>query len=414
MEKYAVLFLLFFCCLFEAGKAQKVNVVSVSEENDRHNFYTMMKEAFPLAYNDPSAPRFIFFDNDRRFIFGIGGYVQVTGVYDFNGVENYNSFTTSTIAPKHYQPGSSYAITANQSRLFFKLLGDTKLGRLVSYIEMEFQGPSNTPRLNQAFVQFKGFTIGQGWCTFCDMPAIPVTIDEEGPCSGIEVRQPQIRYTYHFNPNWQASLALEYGSTDNTNQTNKYTENIRQRIPDIPLVVKYNLSKGGHVQAGAILRNLYYKDNIRDKDKRITGWGTMISGELPLGRTTQFMFQGVYGKGIANYIQDISSLGYDLIPSATQEGRLKASNMWGCFVSFQQNWMPKLYSTIVYSYDRMENRGGLQANSYKYAQYAAANLLWNFTEYGTTGIEYVFGRRNNFDHTYGNASRINLMVKYSF
>ena len=52
-------------------KAQKVQVASISEKKDLHNFYTIMKEAFPLAYNDPTAPRFIFFDNDRRFVFGV-------------------------------------------------------------------------------------------------------------------------------------------------------------------------------------------------------------------------------------------------------------------------------------------------------------------------------------------------------
>lgn len=44
---------------------------------------------------------------------------------------------------------------------------------------------------------------------------------------------------------------------------------------------------------------------------------------------TSFMFQGVYGKAIANYIQDISDLGYDLIPNPDKNGRLKASAMWG-------------------------------------------------------------------------------------
>lgn len=403
---------LFLCSL--GLKAQKVHVASISEEKDLHNFYTMMREAFPLAYNDPTAPRFIFFDTDKRFVFGIGGYVHVAGVYDFNGVENYNFFTTSTIAPKHHQPGSSYGITIGQSRIFFKLLGDTRLGKMVSYIEMEFKGPSNSPVLNQAFVQFKGFTIGKAWSTFCDMPAVPTTIDEEGPSSGIEVRQPQIRYTYHFDPNWQASLALEYADPDYSNQAQNYTSTIRQRIPDIPLVVKYTAKNGSHVQAGAILRNIYYKDNVKDKDKRVTGWGTMLSGELQLVKETSFMFQGVYGKGIANYIQDISSLGYDLVPNPERNGRLKASNMWGFFAAVQQNWKPELYSTLVYSYARMENIGSLPSTDYKYAQYAAINLIWNFTEYGSTGIEYVFGRRNNFDKTYGNASRINAMVQYNF
>lgn len=395
-------------------KAQKVNVASISREKDLHNFYTIMKEAFPLAYNDPTAPRFIFFDNDRRFIFGVGGYVQATGVYDFNGVENYDFFTTSTIAPKGHQPGGSFGITVNQSRLFFKLIGDTERGRLVSYIETEFQGPDNTPRLNQAFIQFKGFLVGRAWSTFCDMPAVPTTIDEEGPSSGIEIRQPQIRYTYHFNATWQASLALEYAVPDYTNQPDNYTATVRQRIPDIPLVAKYTFKNGGHLQGGAILRNMYYKNNIKDKDKIATGWGTTLSGRIPAGRNTEFMFQGVYGKGIAHYIQDISDLGYDLIPVSGNNGRLKTSAMWGFFAAVQQNWRKDLYSTLTYSYARMEKIGILPSTSYKYAQYAGINLLWNFTEYGTTGIEYLFGRRNNFDKNYGNANRINAMLQYRF
>ena len=129
---------------------------------------------------------------------------------------------------------------------------------------------------------------------------------------------------------------------------------------------------------------------------------------------TSFMFQGVYGKAIANYIQDISNLGYDLIPNPDKNGRLKASAMWGFFAAVQQNWTPDLYSTLTYSYARMENIGDLASPNYKYAQYAGVNLLWNFTEYGTTGIEYVFGRRNNFDKNYGNANRINAMLQYRF
>ena len=48
--KKKVLIVLF--SVFVAGiyaQAQKINVVSVSKERDIHNFYTMMKEAFPLA-----------------------------------------------------------------------------------------------------------------------------------------------------------------------------------------------------------------------------------------------------------------------------------------------------------------------------------------------------------------------------
>lgn len=126
------------------------------------------------------------------------------------------------------------------------------------------------------------------------------------------------------------------------------------------------------------------------------------------------MFQGVYGQGIARYIQDISTLGYDLIPENNTEGKLIAPTMWGAFGAIQHNWNPRLSSSLIYSHTRMQTRKTLAATDYKYAQYAAANLLWKFTEYGTTGIEYEYGRRNNFDKQYGNANRINVMIQYRF
>lgn len=414
MKKKATIVLLTALAISTYVQAQthKINIVSVSQEQDTHNFFTLMKEAFPLAFKDPAAPRFIFFNENKNFLFGIGGSIQMNAAYDFNGLSDYNSFITSEIAPNGEQAGASYGMSLEQSKLFFKLLGDTKAGRLVSYLEMQFEGPDNTPKLQQAFLQFKGFTIGKAWSTFGDMTSVPATIDQEGPGSAIEIRQPMIRYTYLFHQRFQASLALEYAKPSYT--TGSHTETIRQKVPDIPLNIRYTLKNGGHLQAGAILRNISYKNMVADKDKIRTGWGVMGSGTVPLNKNNTFMFQGVYGQGIANYIQDISALGYDLIPENKTGGKLIAPTMWGVFGAIQHNWNTRLYSSLIYSYTRMQTRGTLPATDYKYAQYAAANLLWKFTEFGTTGIEYEYGRRTNFNSRYGNGNRINLMVQYQF
>ncbi len=383
-----------------------------------------MKEAFPLAFKDPAAPRFIFFDDNKNFLFGIGGYVQMNAAYDFNGLPDYNSFITSQIAPNGEQSGASYGMTLEQSTLFFKLLGNTRAGRLVSYIEMQFEGPDNTPKLQQALVQFKGLTAGKAWSTFGDMTSVPATIDQEGPGSAIEVRQPMIRYTVPFSARFQASLALEYAKPSYT--TGNHAKSIRQKIPDIPLNIRYTLKNNGHLQTAAILRNISYGNAVTDKDKIRTGeglsdglrsqvlLGVTGSGNIPLNKNNRFMFQGVYGQGIAHYIQDISALGYDLIPGNHTERKLIAPTVWSVFGAIQHNWNPRLYSSLIYSYTRMQTRKTLAATDYKYAQYAAANLLWMFTEFGTTGIEYEYGRRTNFDSRYGNGNRINIMVQYRF
>ena len=134
MKKLTLLLLIAISCGFYTGVRAQVNVTSVSEKNDADNFYKMMKEAFPLSFNDPASPRFVFFNKNKNFVFGVGGFVQVQGIYDFNGVPNDNYFTTNAIALKGEQSGGRYGISVGQSRLFFKLVGDTEVGRLVTYM----------------------------------------------------------------------------------------------------------------------------------------------------------------------------------------------------------------------------------------------------------------------------------------
>ena len=130
-----------------------------------------------------------------------------------------------------------------------------------------------------------------------------------------------LRYTQKFNDHWQAALALEYAKASYS--TGDFTKDIRQKVPDIPLNVRYMTKNGSHLQAGGILRNISYKDTESDKDRNMTGWGVMMSGNINLCKKTSFMFQGVYGKGIANYIQDISGIGYDLVPNPNHNGKLR-------------------------------------------------------------------------------------------
>ena len=82
MKKLTLLLLIAISCGFYTGVRAQVNVTSVSEKNDADNFYKMMKEAFPLSFNDPASPRFVFFNKNKNFVFGVGGFVQVQGIYD--------------------------------------------------------------------------------------------------------------------------------------------------------------------------------------------------------------------------------------------------------------------------------------------------------------------------------------------
>ncbi|MGL5682505.1 MAG: DcaP family trimeric outer membrane transporter [Marinifilaceae bacterium] len=400
--------------------AQKVKVTSVSAEQDHYNFYTMMKEAFPLAFSDPASPRFIFYNSQKNFIFGMGGYVQLQGVYDFNGCNinnnnGYNYFVTSQIPMQHFgkkQPSPSFNLNVNQSTLFFKLIANTDVGRLNAYINMQFVGPNQTPQLQQAFIQFKGFTFGQAWSTFGDIAAAPNTIDLQGPPSALLVKNPMIRYGYNFNKNLSAELAVEYVVPT---YTENKTKQLNPKAPDIPLAVKYQFKDGSYLRAAGIMRFLNYKENTphNQSEHTVVGWGAALSGNVKLCKMANFQFQGVYGNGIATYVQDVSGIDYDLIPRHT-EGRLSSPTNWGAYGAFNLNWCKRVQSNLVYSYSRMQNMETLGGSAYKYTQYALANVIWQFSEYGQMGLEYIYGRKNEYDKNYGNASRANLMVRYNF
>lgn len=49
-----------------------------------------------------------------------------------------------------------------------------------------------------------------------------------------------------------------------------------------------------------------------------------VSGEWQLGRKWTAYWQGIYGKGVAGYIQDIAGTGLDLVPVTGDPGKLQA------------------------------------------------------------------------------------------
>ena len=79
MKKLTLLLLIAISCGFYTGVRAQVNVTSVSEKNDADNFYKMMKEAFPLSFNDPASPRFVFFNKNKNFVFGVGDSCKYRG-----------------------------------------------------------------------------------------------------------------------------------------------------------------------------------------------------------------------------------------------------------------------------------------------------------------------------------------------
>ncbi|MDD4847490.1 MAG: DcaP family trimeric outer membrane transporter [Bacteroidales bacterium] len=382
---------------------------------------------FQKAFTDKGDPRFMITNEDQTFKFGIGGFVQVITFADFNGLVEHNDFSTNLIpVPTNYTNGQFF-IGAELSRLNVKTIGETKYGQLVAFIEADFNNPDKNFRMRHAYVSYFGFTIGQTWSTFMDLEAGPPTVDPEGANNQIALRQPMIRYTGHIGSKWEYSAALEKPIAQAYDYPAFDVYKEYQKYPDVPVHIKYK-DKFGHLQLGAILRTMNYFDSINLKSKKEIGYGVALSGRINLFKNTQFFFQGVYGEGIAHYIQDLSFDNFDLVFKRNERGSMQTLPMYGCYASFSYNWRENLYSAIVYGYTKLEvpQYEPILSNPiekmdwlYDHTHYFAINLFWDFIPYGTLGVEYLYGQRVNknfFDGTKyeGHANRINLMIRYGF
>lgn len=375
----------------------------------------------PEGHKD-AVPHFAIFGMEDKFYLGIGGTVKVTAGEDWGApLDNPNEFITYDIEPAPTGSKSRFHLSAQQSSLFLNFIAlpqsENKIG---GYVEMYFLN-NYVPVLQYAYLKWRGLKAGYDYSTFSDNGAMPPTIDFEGPNAATAFPLPMVSYTQRFGKNkaWSASLGLELSQYSIT--TNNYTRTVTQGIPDIPAAIKYSWNKGEDwMRASAIIRNLQYHNTPADKNVDILGWGVSLSGTSEFLPNLRGYWTGVYGHGIASYIQDLTGNQLDLTPRGTSRA-LKATKTWGAFGGLQYNFTPNVYCSASYSHVRnyAEPWSPQVGNSdypgdYKYAQYAVGNVFWNINSILTTGLEYIWGRRVNNDGTQAHTNRLQAMLQLSF
>ena len=269
------------------------------------------------GFQQSGLPRFIISGKDQKKILGIGGNVSLRASYDFGGIADNLDFITADIpVPNTERYNQQFQLDPSTSGLFFKAIAHAgKLGPIVGYISANFRGYQTTGfSLRDAYITVAGFTVGRRFTTFCDLTAVPTTVDFEGPNGYTTLFNTMIRYTHTFNAHWQIAVAAEMPDASIT--TSAATGTTTQRMPDFPVYAQYSWNKGmSHVRASAVFRDLdYYNERLDSRESQF-GYGVQVSGEWQLGRKWTAYWQGIYGKGVAGYIQDIAGTGLDLVPS---------------------------------------------------------------------------------------------------
>lgn len=386
---------------------------SLATEKAVELYYQTLERGF----RQTGLPRFIIAGKDQKMLLGIGGNLAVRASYDFKGaVDNIDFVTADVPVPNTARMDQKFRIDPSTSGLFFKAIAKAgKLGPIVAYISANFRGYEDTGFfLQDAYISVAGLMVGRNFTTFCDLSAVPTTVDFEGPNGYTTLYNEMIRYTYTFNDHWKIAVAAEMPSASIT--PTAATSTVAQRMPDFPLYAQYSWNKGlSHVRASAVLRNLYYFDDAMDDVRSRFGWGVQFSGEWQLCNRLTLYGQGIYGKGIAAYIQDIAGTGLDLLPVAGDPTDLQTPEMGSWIGGLQYTFSSKWTATAAYSGVKVAAPADYyQADLYNLAHYLSTNVFYNISPSCQAGISYMYGSRKNLDNRLGHANRIQALLQYNF
>lgn len=390
------------------------------DKSHRHavrDFTETRREGFQQSHN----PQFIFTSPNNRFSLALGGYVNLRTSYDFGGAVNNIDFVPYDIPMSNsYASQQRVMMDATTSRLFLKaVVNSNTLGRVIVYSDMDFRGGeefSYIPRLRSAYVQFKGLTIGRDVTTFCDLNAAPQTVDFQGPNAYNFSFNEMIRYEYSSRSGFSFAIAAERPVVTATYGDN--FSSVMQRVPDGIAYLQYQFGREriSHLRLSGVIRDMYLHNNLSGENTTQLGWGIQLSGHLAITRWVDLYMNGVYGKGITPYIQDLSGSPYDFTYNPDKPTQLQTPSMWGWQAAAQVNIMPqKLWVAAGYSEVSIDKSDGyISAQQYKKGSYLFANAFYKLTPNLTFALEYLHGTRRNASDDINSANRLNIMAQYNF
>ena len=329
----------------------------------------------------------------------IGGFVKADFIYDFNPIDSTDSFVTTSIPVGAPQRTNSRFHT-RQTRLSFDTRWVAGERAVKVYVEGDFFDPLDTAsfRLRHAYGEVGPFLFGRYWTAFTDVAAAPATIDFEGSVSNVNRRRAQARWTQSLTDDVTLALAVE--DTDFIIDVPPGIEGeSRSPSPDFTGHVRWDTQRSRLQLAGVYRIGGFQPEN----GSVITGtaWGLNATGAILVLPRSKFYYQVLYGEGIGSYRG---------LPDAAPETATtdKLLPLFGWMVGLTQTWNEKWSSNFTYAENSLDNAALQALDDVHRTTYLAANLVWNPLERVWTGIEYLYGFRENVDRAIGVAHRMQV------
>jgi len=354
----------------------------------------------------------------------ISGFIQPAFYFDNNNLLNNDLFITSEIptTEKGDQKFKRFHISANQSRLSFGFKFPRSKRNVTAFLEGDFlsssKGEHSYFRLRHSYLTFGDFLIGQTWTNFGDVSGSPNTLDLEGPNSMPASRVAQVRWNKKINDHFNLILALEEPKGDYTPLDSAAA--IEAAFPELVIKPDYRF-KGGQWVNSIIYKPIVYTDKDLSFKKKLKAWGFTSSLTLNLpdrkllhllnrGKRIINIF-GIVGEGTQGSVNDFGGLGYEAFPKDGTS--LETLLYYGGYVSYSFVFRKRWSSTYVYSYLHQE-RPVTTDLIFKQSHYFSANAILALDKYFSVGTELLYGIKENYDNTQGEALRVLCILRLLF
>ena len=347
-----------------------------------------------------------------------GGFVELDAYLDQGDPVGLFAFTPSQIGTTPAEQSGRFLELGPDARLSFRrtrLSLDAYTPRPAVwqgtrfYVEADFFGKDGAPRLRQAYVELPYLVLGRTNSAFRDTDAEPESVDANGPNARFGSRQQGIRVIVPLG-DYRLSLAAESpGGIITPNGFEIQDDGLRDSV-DLAGNLRAN-EEWGHLQLSGLYRNIKL-DGFSDQKNSFNGWGLGLSGKKRIGEDDDLVFEVAMGDGIGRYISDLrgtdSEVGYDA------NGVLGTQFAHAAYLGYQHHWSESTRSTIYGGYAQVSLREGQPPDSYRRGTKMAVNLMRDLTEHDRVGLEFMIGKRENFDGRSMSASRLQFMFRHSF
>ena len=375
----------------------------------------LLDEAFPNSISIPGS--------DVRV--RIAGYAKLDFIQDLDYVGDRFEFELASIPVEGTSQSALGGLTtlhAKESRISFDFRSVARNEEhgwefpLQAFLEFDFFDDRETfklqPRLRHAYGVVGRFLAGQTWGVTTDVTALTSTVDFSGGDALYGGRVAQVRFQDGIGKSWKWAVGVEdpvisIGNPDGLGGASRTT------LPNFAAKLRWE-GEHTHLQLGADLFKLEWQGGDAGPSDSEMGYGVSLSGRQLVGKSRKNAISGAatVGSGSAHRVVVLSyDGGNDAV--ITPDG-LDAMSHWQIYAGYSHYWAESLNSGLSFAWAELNNSEFQPDDAIHRAGSVHANLVWFPYRLVSTGLEVMWGKRENKDGASGTAWRLQYMVRYKF